>query len=60
MEDNTQEGLKEKRLSITVFLDKSLVDWIEARAGANKRARCREIEVLLEDAKRRAESEVAV
>ena len=52
------ETLKERRVAITITLDESLVRWIEARADANRRARCREIEVLLEGAKRRTEGYV--
>lgn len=62
MNDNgetTQSAPKQERVAMTVIVDKSLAVWLETQAAANKRARCREVEVLLEDAKRRAESEVA-
>ena len=62
MNDNgetTQSAPKEERVAMTVIVDKSLAVWLETQAAANKRARYREVEVLLEDAKRRAESEVA-
>lgn len=55
----TQGAQKERRIAMSIFLDESLVKWIEAQAEANKRARCREVEVLLEDCRRRAGSEVS-
>ena len=61
MNDNgetTQSAPKEERVAMTVIVDKSLAVWLETQAAANKRARYREVEVLLEDAKRRAESGV--
>ena len=57
--ETTQNTPKEERVAMTVIVDKSLAVWLEAQAAANKRARYREVEVLLEDAKRRAESGVA-
>ena len=62
MNDNgetTQNTPKEERVAMSIVLDKSLANWIEAQASEHKRARCREVEVLLEDAKRRAESGVS-
>lgn len=61
MNDNgetTQSAPKQERVAMTVIVDKSLAVWLETQAAANKRARYREVEVLLEDAKRRAESGV--
>lgn len=61
MNDNgetTQSAPKQERVAMTVIVDKSLAVWLETQATANKRARYREVEVLLEDAKRRAESGV--
>jgi len=62
MNDNgetTQSAPKQERVAMTVIVDKSLAVWLETQAAANKRARYREVEVLLEDAKRRAESGVS-
>ena len=62
MNDNgetTQSAPKQERVAMTVIVDKSLAVWLETQAAANKRARDREVEVLLEDAKRRAESGVS-
>lgn len=61
MNDNgetTQSAPKQERVAMTVIVDKSFAVWLETQAAANKRARYREVEVLLEDAKRRAESGV--
>lgn len=61
MNDNgetTQSAPKQERVAMTVIVDKSLAVWLETQAAVNKRARYREVEVLLEDAKRRAESGV--
>lgn len=59
MKNKTQSTMKAPRVAMSIVVDKSLADWIEAQADANKRARCREVEVMLEETKRRAESGVA-
>lgn len=54
MNDNgetTQSAPKQERVAMTVIVDKSLAVWLETQAAANKRARYREVEVILEEAR---------
>ena len=44
---------KEKRVRICIDVDAELVAWVDSRAQRNRRARCREIEVILEEARKR-------
>jgi len=49
---NTKE---EKRVKMCIDVGEDVADWIRERAKKNLRATCREVEVLLIEAKRRDE-----
>lgn len=42
-----------KEKTITVKLSPETADWVKARADANGRAKCRELEQIVESARRR-------
>ena len=44
---------KEKRVRICIDVDAELVALVDSLAQRNRRARCREIEVILEEARKR-------
>ena len=50
---NTKEA---KRVKMNIDIDEDVANWIRARAKQNLRANCREVEVILIDAKRRDEA----
>lgn len=46
---------KETRVKMCIDIDEDVANWIRARAKQNLRANCREVEVVLIEAKRRDE-----
>lgn len=44
---------EKKRVRMSIDVDADVVDWLDERAAENLRARCREIEVILLDARKR-------
>ena len=42
-----------KEITITVMLSPDTADWVAARADANGRAKCRELEQIVESVRRR-------
>lgn len=51
-------GKKEK--TITVMLSPETADWVAARANANGRAKCRELEQIIESVRREARRSTGV
>lgn len=43
-----------KEITITVMLSPETADWVAARADANGRAKCRELEQIVESVRREA------
>ncbi len=51
--------MEEKRIRLYIDVDPDVAEWLDERAKANRRARCREAEIVLIEAKKREEGEVA-
>lgn len=50
---------EKKRVRMAIDVDENVAAWLDERAKANRRARCRELEMVLIEAKKRDEGEVS-
>ncbi len=48
---------EKKRIRLYIDIDEDVDAWLDERSKANRRARCREAEMVLIEAKRREEGE---